>query len=43
MIPVAADHAADVINGDQLPGLVADVLPAGNLFEDEKADFVASI
>jgi hypothetical protein len=43
MIPVAADHAADVVDGDELPGLVADVLPAGNFLEDEEAYFVASI
>ena len=43
MIPVAANHAADVIDGDFLPRLVADVLPAGNFFEDEQAHFVAGI
>lgn len=34
VVPVAPDHAADVIDGDILPGLVADVLPTGNLFKD---------
>src|SRR5205814_10397819 len=43
MIPVAANHAGDVVDRDQLPGFVADVLPARNLFEDEKAHFVAGI
>ena len=43
MVPVAANHAADVVDGDLLPVLVADVLPAGNLFEDEQADLVAAI
>ena len=43
MIPVAANHAGDVVDRDQLPEFVADVLPARNLFEDEKAHFVAGI
>ena len=43
MVPVAANHAADVVDGDLLPGLVADVLPAGDLFEDEQADLVAAV
>ena len=43
MIPVAANHAADVIDRDQLPGLIADVLPARNLFENQQAEFVAGI
>ena len=43
MVPVAANHAGDVVDRDQLPGFVADVVPARNLFEDEKAHFVAGI
>ena len=43
MIPIASNHAADVIDGEQLPGFVANVLPAGNLFEDKQAHFVAGI
>ncbi len=43
MVPVAADHAVDVVDGEILPGLIADVLPAGNLFEDQQADLVAGI
>ena len=43
MIPVAADHAADIVDGDILPGFIADVLPAGNLFQHQQADFVAGI
>jgi hypothetical protein len=43
MVPVAANHAAYVVDGDVLPGLVADVLPAGNLFEHQQADLVAGI
>ena len=43
MIPVAANHAAHIVDGDLLPGLVADVLPAGNLFEHQQADLIAAI
>ena len=43
MIPIAADHAPHIINGEFLPGFVADVLPARNFLEHEKADFVARI
>jgi len=43
VVPVAADHAADVIDGDVLPGQIANVLPAGNLFEHKQADLIAGI
>lgn len=43
MVPVATDHAADVVDGDQLPWLVTDVLPARNLFEHEQADLVTTV
>ncbi len=43
MVPVSADHAADVVDGDQLPGFITDVLPAGNFFEDKEAHLVASV
>src|SRR5690348_2847052 len=43
MVPVTSNHAADVIDGDGLPWFVADVLPAGDFFEDEQAEFVAGI
>ena len=43
MVPVAPDHLAHVANGDVLPRLVADVLPAGDLFEHQQAEFVAGI
>src|ERR1700746_1788592 len=42
-IQVAADHAADIVDCQQFPGFVADVLPSGNFFKDEQADFVAGI
>ena len=43
VVPVAADHAANVVDGNLLPFFVAYVLPAGNLFEDEQADLVATV
>ena len=43
MVPVATNHAPNVIDGDVLPGLVPDVLPARDLFQDQKADFVAGV
>ena len=43
MVPIAANHAADIVNGDLLPRFIADVLPAGDLFQDEKPHFVAGI
>ena len=33
----------DVIDGDILPGEIADVLPAGNFFEHQQPDLVAGI
>src|SRR5580704_13863320 len=43
MIPVAADHAGDVIDRDLLPRLVPNVLPARDLFENQQTQFVAGI
>ncbi len=43
MVPVAADHAPDVVDGNVLPSFVSDMLPARNLFQNQKADFVAGI
>src|ERR1700683_577610 len=43
MIPIAANHAAPVVHGNILPGCLADVLPARNFLQDQKAEFVASI
>src|SRR5215472_6332347 len=43
MVPIAANHATDVVHRQILPGLVADVLPAGNLFQHQEAHFIASI
>lgn len=43
MIPVAPDHTPDVINDQQLPGFVTDVLPAGNLSENQEANLIAAV
>ena len=43
MVPVAANHAAHVVDRYQLPRLVADVLPAGNFLQHQQSDFVAGI
>src|ERR1700761_1368124 len=43
MIPVAANHAPDVVYRKRLPGFVANVLPAGNLFQHQQSDLVATI
>ena len=37
MVPIAPDHLAYVANRQILPGVLADVLPAGNLFEHQQA------
>ena len=37
------DHAADVLDRLGLPGLVADMLPAGDFLEDQQAELVAAI
>src|SRR5262249_51862221 len=42
-VPVAANHASNVVNGDVLPRLVSDVLPSGDFFEDEQTDFIAGV
>src|SRR5580704_3994487 len=43
MVPVATNHAADVIDRDVLPRMIADVLPARNLFEHKQANLVAGV
>src|SRR5258708_2719942 len=43
MIPVAPDHAANVVDRNILPGLVADVLPPRNFLQHEQSNFVARI
>src|SRR5690348_2942602 len=43
MVPVAANHAANVIDRDLLPRQVADMLPPGNLFENQQSEFIACV
>src|SRR5579871_2290140 len=43
MVPVPADHPAHVVDRELFPGLVPNVLPARNLFQDEQADFIAGV
>jgi len=43
MIPVASNHAADIVDGDLFPCFIADVLPTGNLFEHEEANLIAAV
>ena len=43
VVPVAPDHLAYVANRDILPRLVANVLPARNLLENQQAQFVAGV
>lgn len=43
VISVAEDHGVDIAEGEILPGLVSDVLPAGDFLEDEEADLVAAV
>jgi len=43
MIPVAANHARNVVDGNVLPRYVADMLPAGYFFEHEQSHFVACV
>ena len=43
MVPVATNHAPYIVDGDLLPRFVANVLPAWNLFQNEKAEFIAGI
>ena len=43
MVPVAANHAANVIDRRVLPRLVADMLPSRNLFQHQKSNLVATV
>ena len=43
VVPVAPDHAGDIIHGRILPRLIADVLPPRNLFEHQQARLVAGV
>src|ERR1700761_36241 len=41
--PVTANHPRNIVDGYILPGLVADVLPAGDLFKHHKTEFIAGV
>ena len=43
MVPVAPDHAADILDRLGLPGVAADMLPAGDFLEHEQAELVAAV
>src|SRR5207237_195483 len=43
MIPVATDHAPHVVDRKLLPRLIANVLPARNLFQYKQAKLVAGV
>src|SRR5215469_7525219 len=43
MVPVAANHATHVVDGDPLPGFGTDVLPARNLLKDKEPNLVAAV
>src|SRR4051812_39670291 len=43
MIPVAADHAANVVDRQILPRCIANVLPAGKFLQHEQAQLIASV
>src|ERR1700680_1868208 len=43
MVPVAPDHAADVVDRKLLPWLIADMLPSRNFFQHQQARLVARV
>src|SRR6202044_405862 len=43
VIPVAANHATNVVHGNILPRFIADVLPSGDFLQDQKTKFVTCI
>ena len=43
MVPVAPDHPGDVVDRKLLPSLIADVLPSGDLFQNEQTHLVAGV
>src|SRR4051812_9652250 len=43
MVPVPPDHPVHILTCALLPLLVADVLPTGNLLEDQQPDLVAGV
>ncbi len=43
MVPIPANHLANVAYGDVLPWILANVLPAGDFLKHQEAEFVAGI
>src|SRR5215471_1815400 len=43
MIPVATNHALDIVHRQILPARIADVLPTGNLFQYQQSIFIAGV
>src|SRR3981081_2584041 len=43
VVPVPADHAADVVDRQILPGCIPDMLPAGYLLQYEQAQLIAGV
>jgi hypothetical protein len=43
MIPVASNHAANIVDRDLLPRLGANMLPARNLLQHKQSNLIASI
>src|SRR5215471_13789913 len=43
MVPVATNHALDIVHRQIFPAGIADVLPTGNLFQYQQSVFIASV
>src|SRR2546421_11386262 len=43
MIPITLNHLLNILQGELLPIIIADVLPARNFLEDQQAIFIAAI
>src|SRR5436309_15475516 len=43
MVPITLNHHLDILEGEVLPIVIADVLPAGNFLEDQQSIFIATI
>src|SRR5437764_3906308 len=43
MVPITLNHLFDILERELLPIVIADVLPAGNLFKDQQSIFIAAI
>src|SRR5215471_18932839 len=43
MVPVATNHALDIVNRQILPAGIADVLPTRDLFQYQQSVFIASV